>query len=438
MIICDKRRREAGWPAVCARQSFAAVAFTAALALVLLGGCASPGPPQPPSLKLPEAVTGLTASRVGDTVRLHWTTPSRTTDKLLIAGQIEAEICRETPAAAPSASVKAGLNTASSARKSGATAPCSPVVLRQRVTPGASEAVDALSPELTAEPARLIAYRVQLRNAAGRTAGATPAVFAASGPAPRAIEELRGRATKAGVVLEWRAEVGEEEAIELDRTILQTPTATATSATTTTGSGAARKGGLPGAAKQPSQSRFRVAAAGSSSVDAGGTIDRTAQIGHAYRYTAVRVRTLELGSQTLEVRSLASAEVAVEMKDIFPPEAPVGLVAVPGFAGVASADEAGDRSADQVGEQAQQAAIDLSWEPDLELRIAGYRVYRREVEGDAAQIWRRLNPELVPVASYRDPGVVARRRYAYRVTAVDASGNESAPSDGVEETAPAR
>ena len=422
----------------------AAVAAGAALALALLSGCASPGPPQPPSLKLPEVVTGLTASRVGDTVRLHWTTPSRTTDKLLIAGPIEAEICRQTLAAvASTTAAKAGqsaaLGAASSARKSVATAPCSPVVLRQRVTPGASEAVDALPPELTAEPVRLIAYRVQLRNAAGRTAGASPAVFAASGPSPRPIEELRARATKAGVVLEWRSEAGGAEAIELDRTILETPTANATSATTTkAGSGAARRGGLPGAAKQPSQSRFRTAAAGSSAVDAGGTIDRTAQIGHAYRYTAERVRTVELGSQTLELRSLASAEVVVEMKDVFPPEAPVGLVAIPGFAGVESADKASDRSADQVGEQAQRAAIDLSWQPDLEPRIAGYRVYRREVEGDAAEIWRRLNPELVPVASYRDPSVVAGRRYAYRVTAVDASGNESAPSDGVEETAPAR
>jgi hypothetical protein len=410
----------------------------------LLSGCASPGPPQPPSLKLPEFVTGLTASRVGDTVKLHWTTPSRTTDKLLIAGPIEAEICRLTPAAAPSASTKAGQNTAlgaaSSARKSVVTAPCSPVVLRQRVTPGASEAVDALPPELTAEPARLIAYRLQLRNAAGRTAGASPAVFAASGPAPRPIEELRGRATKAGAVLEWRPEAGAAAAIELDRTILETPTATVTSATAKTkaGSGAAHKGGLPGAAKQPSQLRFREGGAGSSAADAGGTIDRTAQIGHAYRYMAERVRTVELGSQTLELRSLASAEVTVQMKDVFPPEAPVGLVAVPGFAGMASADKASDQSADQIGEQAQWAAIDLSWEPDLEPRIAGYRVYRREVEGDAAQIWRRLNPELVPVASYRDPSVVAGRRYAYRVTAVDASGNESVPSDGVEETAPAR
>ena len=67
-----------------------------------LAGCASPGPPLPPSLKLPQVVapTALTATRVGDAVTLHWTTPMRTTDKLLIAGPITAVICRNLPPAA--------------------------------------------------------------------------------------------------------------------------------------------------------------------------------------------------------------------------------------------------------------------------------------------------------------------------------------------------
>jgi hypothetical protein len=369
-------------------------------------------------------------------VRLHWTTPSRTTDKLLIAEPVEAEICRETLVAVVSTAVaKAGQNaapgSAPSAKKSAVTAPCSPVVLRQRVTPGASEAVDALPPELTAEPARLIAYRVQLRNAAGRTAGATPAVFASSGPAPHAVEELRGRATKAGVVLEWRPEAGGTDAVELDRIILEpsSATATATATATTASAGPARKGGLPGAAKEPLESRFRAGAAGSSAVDAGGTVDRTAQIDHSYRYTAERVRSVELGGQRLEVRSVASTVITVEMKDVFPPEAPLELVAVPGFAGEAEA---------QVGEQAQRAAIDLSWEPNLEPRVVGYRVYRRDLDGEATAIWRRLNSELVAMAAYRDLTVVAGRRYAYRVTAVDATGNESARSGEVVETAPMR
>ena len=425
-----------------------AVAAGVALASALLSGCASPGPPLPPSLKLPEIVTGLTASRVGDEVRLRWTTPSRTTDKLLIAGPVVAEICRETPAVAPSAPAKAAQNSAMSVGKNAASAPCSPVLLRVQVTPGASEAVDVLPASLTAAPARLLAYRVQLRNAAGRTAGASPAVFAASGPAPQAVEDLRGKATKAGVVLEWKAEAQETgnreqgtegtESIELDRTILQpatantTTTTASTSPTTTAGSGLERKGGLPGATKEPSESRFR---AGGELADAGGTVDRTALIGHAYRYTAQRVRSVELGGQKLELRGVASVEVTVAMKDVFPPGAPVGLVAVPGFAGEPSVGQAPGQSAAQTGEQAQKPAIDLSWEPDLEPRIAGYRIYRRDLDGNAASVWKQLGSELVPVAAYRDLSVVAGRRYAYRVTAVSAAGNESAPSSEVVETA---
>ena len=74
-----------------------------AVALTLLAGCASPGPPLPPSLNLSAVVTDLSASRTGDAVTLRWTTPADTTDKLPIKGPIVAEICRETMAAASAA-----------------------------------------------------------------------------------------------------------------------------------------------------------------------------------------------------------------------------------------------------------------------------------------------------------------------------------------------
>ncbi len=389
----------------------------AALAMVLLSGCASPGPPQPPSLKLPEVVSGLTASRVGDEVRLQWTTPSRTTDKLLITGPIVAEICRTTPAVA--SLLPTGAKPAAQMQTL-----CSPVVVRVKVTPGASQAVDTLPAELTSAPARLLAYRVQLRNAAGRTAGPSPAVFAASGPAPQAVDELRGRATKAGVVLEWKAVSGEAETVELDRNIVQSPTATAAATSTTTATKAdlstEHEGALPGTTKEPSESRLRAGGA----VDLGGTVDRTAQIGRAYRYTAQRVRSVQLAGQRLDVRSLPSSVVTVEIKDVFAPDAPKGLVAVPGFAGTAN-------------DSTQQPTIDLSWEPDMEPRVAGYRVYRQELEGDATSAWQQLDSELVPSVAYRDLSVVAGRRYAYRVAAVSDAGIESTRSDEVVETAPA-
>jgi hypothetical protein len=155
-------------------------------------------------------------------------------------------------------------------------------------------------------------------------------------------------------------------------------------------------------------------------------VDRTAVTGQTYRYTAERVRTVVLDGRSLEVRSVPSAAVTVAMVDVFPPNAPTGLVAAPGFSG---------ESAGVTG-QAQRPVVDLSWEPGIEARIAGYRVYRREMRGDVPGPWRKLNAELVTVPAYRDTTVESGRRYGYRVTAVDAAGNESGPGNEVVETAP--
>jgi hypothetical protein len=390
-------------------------------------GCASPGPPLPPSLKLPEVVQAstLTATRVGDQVRLHWTTPSRTTDKLLIVGPTTAEICRE-PVAGGLAAVGTKLAAAT------VTAPCSPVVVRVGVSPGASsEAVDTLPPALGLGPVQILAYRVQLSNAAGHTAGASLPVFAASGAAPQPVEDLRVKATKAGAVLEWKKlesadrEGGTNgvEGVEVERTTLE-PVA-GESAT----SGSGRSAGSLGAPKQPAEAKFRVEMA--EGVDSGGTVDRSTQIGHTYRYTVQRVRTVVAGGQTLELRSVSSAPVTVVVRDVFPPEAPAGLVAAPAGAGEGVVNPKSQNR--DVG----HPAIDLSWEPNMEPRMAGYRVYRRDLDGDAPDTWVRLGTELVPSAAYRDLSVVAGHRYAYRVTAVSDAGNESATSSEVVETAPA-
>jgi hypothetical protein len=151
--------------------------------------------------------------------------------------------------------------------------------------------------------------------------------------------------------------------------------------------------------------------------DSGGTIDHTAQKGETYRYTAQRVRSVLLGGHALELRSAISSPVTVAMRDIFPPHTPSGLEAVPGGA------TAADRS------------IDLSWTPDVDADLAGYIVYRQDVDekGEVAGTATRLNLTPVVGPAYRDQTAMAGRRYAYRVTAVDAAGNESAPSADVQE-----
>ena len=426
-----KRRLEAGWRGLRVAQIVTGAARGGLLLGLLaecasLMGCASPGPPLPPSLKLPEVVQAstLTATRVGDQVRLHWTTPSRTTDKLLIVGPVTAEICREPAAGGPAVGTKLAAATV--------TAPCAPVIARVQVTPGgASEAVDTLPASLASGPAHLLAYQVQLRNAAGRTAGASLPVFAASGPVPPPVEDLSGTATKAGAVLEWKKLVSGDreggtngvEGVEVERSTLE-PVA-GESAT----SGSGRSAGSLGAPKQPAEAKFRVEMA--EGVDSGGTVDRSTQIGHTYRYTVQRVRTVVADGQTLEVRSLPSVTVTVQIRDVFPPEAPAGLVAAPAGAGE------GVENPTSQNRDVGHPAIDLSWEPNMEPRMAGYRVYRRDLDGGAPDAWVRLGAELVPAAAYRDLSVVAGHRYAYRVTAVSEAGNESAPSSEVVETAPA-
>jgi hypothetical protein len=165
---------------------------------------------------------------------------------------------------------------------------------------------------------------------------------------------------------------------------------------------------LSGVGKEPAETRLR---AGES--DAGGTLDRTVALDHSYLYTVQRVVRVQAGGQTLEARSVPSAALTFAVRDVFPPSVPQGLVAVPGMA-------AGP-------------AIELGWDADVEPRVAGYRVYRRE---DGSE-WKRIGPDLVTEAAYRDSAVTAGRRYSYRVTAVSTAGNESAPSGEASETASA-
>jgi hypothetical protein len=399
---------------------------SAAPLLLLLVGCASPGKPLPPSLNLPQAVSSLAAARIGDEVTLTWVTPSRSTDKLLTSGQITAEICRDIAIAAqappaPLASQAAG--------RPAIAPPCSPVVLHLRVTPGDSEAIDQLPPSLASGTPRLLAYRVQLRNAAGHTAGASIPVYAAAGEPPQPVQNLHGKATKGGAILEWTPGSQElvlpgAQAVELDRTTLDFPAPAASAQATLP------KNLMPAQRKEPVESRFRPGTEVAAPEDPGGMLDRSAQIGRSYRYFAQRVRTVVLSGQTLEIRSLPSQPVTVAMLDVFPPEVPAGLLAVPGRAS-ANLPDSGT-------EKAGGPAIDLSWEPDIEPRVAGYRIYRRDVDSGTPEAWHLPGSELVKTPSYRDFGVTAGQRYAYRVTAVSEAGNESAPSGEVVETAPAQ
>jgi len=375
-------------------------------------------------------VTNLTADRIGDQVVLHWTTPDETTDGLDIQGPVTAEICRDLPSIPP--------------RPAPPNTQPKPVacyaVLHRAVQPGASEAVDglatALPSPLNAGQPRLLAYRVQLRNAAGRTAGASAIAYTIAGASVNPIEQLHIQPTKAGALLEWKRDpifapgnsAAEAAFIDLIRTTLPSSTSPTPASGTQPNPGAVAK------PKPLRESHLRVAVAASTgssgNADPGGTTDPTALVGQTYSYTAQRVRTVVAGGRALELRSIVSPPVTVAMADIFPPDAPTGLVAVPGFL----APEANRNPSPAT--VAPKPTIDLSWQPGADDRIAGYRVYRSEVQIGETTRPSPITASLVLTTAYRDLTVEAGHTYIYRVTAVDPAGNESPPSDPATETAP--
>jgi hypothetical protein len=386
----------------------------AALLVACIAGCASPGQPRPPSLNLPETVKDLSAERVGDEVRLHWTTPEKTTDRIAIKGAMTAAICRiANPPSSTCVSVK-----------------------RLPVQSGVAQTVDVLPPTLTADPPTLLAYRIEILNPKNRSAGPSPAAFAAAGAAPPSVDDLRATPTRDGAMLEWKHS-DNPSAVELDRlpiapdgTVIEPtpkkPTSKASSKPTFKPASKPHADHPPKASPTPVKSPFTPSPSPTEvklrtpiqPTDAGGTIDRTAPMGDSYRYTAQRVRSVTLGGHALELRSAISSPATVVMRNTFPPHAPTGLEAIPGGA------TAADRS------------IDLSWTPNTDPDLVGYNVYRQDVDskGVVAGTAARLNTTPVAGPAYRDQTAMAGRRYAYRVTAVDSAGNESAPSADVQET----
>jgi hypothetical protein len=343
--------------------------------VVLLAGCASPGTPQPPSLHLPRPVSDLQAQRVGDNVQLRWTMPGDTTDGLALQGQRKVTVCRR---------VGAGV--------------CSQVQSFPEMPKAKIEIEDALPSAVVKSAPDLLTYEVEVMNAAGRSAGASNPAYAASGAAPALVSGVRVTVTEHGVVLSWDQAVDTGAEILLRRERSQGATATP----------AAKKSTNPLAPKsEPDVQLLRV------HTDAGGTLDASAVFGEQYAYTVQRVRKLTLGGQGIELRSEASAAVNVDMRDTFPPEAPQGLA-------IAAPLRAADGS----------YAVDLSWEANVEPDLAGYFVYRRDARRDtgtqAAAV--RMNAQILPSPAFHDAAIMAGHTYAYSVSAVDKSGNESTRS----------
>ena len=340
-------------------------------------GCGAPAAPQPPSLNLPIPVLNLSAGRIGDSVRLAWTMPTRTTDHVPLKHPVTVQVCR---------AVDGGT--------------CAPVTTLNVAAGAAGAYADALPSDLSHGPDRLLRYEVALRNHAGKSAGPSNPAYSAAGACPATIAGLKGQAQRDGVVLNWMSagEPGRSVLFRIERLQLTAPATEET-----------RRSPLAPAIPAAAQT---LAVHVQEGIDPGHAIDTSALFNQRYRYVLERVATLDFSGRSVEVQGLPSEAIELSTSDTFPPAVPQGLVA------------AADTAA---------GAIDLSWIPDSDSDLAAYHIYRRDVQaGLPAQRIASANLE----TSFRDTTVQPEHTYAYSVSAVDQSGNESNQSTEVEETLP--
>ena len=353
-------------------------------------GCASPGPPRAPSLHLPQPVRDLTATRIGNTVELHFTAPSRTTDKLPIrGGRVTGQLCRQLPHQ-PCLAI-------ASSRASIATA--NPNGTNNIVT-----WTDTLPPSLTVGPPQLLAYRVEFFSPLNRSAGPSAPAFTATGPAPAPVENLHAEGTRLGTLLTWNPSPSPGD-ILLRREDMAPPKTKPHNNLSSTPSSSqppilwlqTHLAGTP----QPSQ-----------------TLDTTTLPDTPYHYLAQRRRTLQLGASTIDLRSEPTAPIPFILHQIYPPPAPTGLTALGFFTPTTP----------------PTFAVDLIWQPiddaGLITPLAGYNLYREPLTatGEPAAPRQQLNTTPIPTPAFHDPTASPATPYRYSVTAIDAKSNQSTPA----------
>lgn len=131
---------------------------------------------------------------------------------------------------------------------------------------------------------------------------------------------------------------------------------------------------------------------------AGEFIDRDVELGRVYTY---RAQALEGAAE-----SELSGEVSITIRDLFPPRPPSGVTAVVAL-----------------------DSVELAWEPSTAPDLSGYRVRRAAGSSEFEVIADAVDKPFYSDRTATEPGT-----YRYQVTAIDRSGNESAPSAVVEVT----
>jgi hypothetical protein len=353
---------------------------------LFLAGCGAPGDPVPPSPLVPTAITDLAVQQAGDGVRLTFSMPTKTIRGERLTEPPAVEVLRGAtkPDGSPDANSFRVVDTVPGA------------LAGKYEADDHIQFISAVAPEATrAHPGATVVYRVRTRASAKRASSDSNSAAIRLFPAPERIASIQSEVTETSIDLHWPA---------ISRTSGGDPI-------TVTGYHVYR-GELDPRAHDPAskdvlREKWNAPLALLATSDGPGYRDTQFDFGKTYVYIVRPVATAE--GNALE--SSDCDPLILTPADTFPAATPQGLVAsVLGSPNVASAE------------------VDLSWSINSEPDLAGYRVYRSEQENEKDKL---VTPDLLLSPAYRDTSVALGHTYWYRVTAVDRSGNESAPSPPV-------
>ncbi len=341
--------------------------------------CGKRRPPQPPIERIPQRTEALSGFQRGSQIILSWPAPRRN------AADSSVQSIRRVDVYRLAEKVTAPLPLTE--EEFGARSTLVGSVEYQDIRLGLDVLKYTDTLQLAGEPVRL-RYAVRYVNASGQRAAFSN--FLLIEPSARIAQppsNLEAKTTEPGIVVTWQA-----PASNIDGT---TPINVLGYNLYRTAASAADVEPAPINSALISETNYT---------------DKTFRFGDQYTYF---VRAVSLGSGGNQVESLDSNNFNVSAKDIYAPSAPssITIAAAPG-------------------------RLSLFFPANTESDVVGYNVYRSLDPELSKDKWSKLNGELLTRTTYQDEKVEPGKKYYYYLTAVDSSGNVSAPSEVVSESVP--
>ena len=350
------------------------------LPCVLAIGCAAPGDPSARHPVVPIPVTDLSARQFGNAFSLSFTLPGRSTDHEVLAEHPSIEIYRaELP--------PGGIPVKQTVWRMAYTIPSEQV--DQYLKGQRFEFRDPLTAEdLARVTGSSAAYKVRATAVRAHAAADSNIITARIYPAPEPPRDVHVEVTEPALIVHWAADIPPSGTSSLTYRIYR---------------GVAEPGET-NIAQDVSKAKLKSPLELEGSSLETNFRDVHFEFGTTFVYTVRSVA--QYGADSVE--SVDSVPSLITPRDIFPPATPTGLE----IAVISASQQA-------------SAYVDLSWSISTEEDLAGYFVYRSDRE-DAPG--RRINAEILPSPAFRDISVQPGKRYYYRVSALDRTGNESSVS----------